>query len=125
MPKPMSAGSIRTKSGVVLTRTDLDRLAAQAGSMDLTGWKPRPGRPSLSANKGATNTPPQIDVRVPQALHRRVADRASHEGKTVSQVVRVLLESYAETSRDEARTVKSDAKRVRRTPPGPDPTVRR
>ena len=60
MPKSMSPDSLRTKSGVVLTRTDLDRLAAQAGSMDLTGWKPRPGRPSLSANKGATEHSPRI-----------------------------------------------------------------
>ena len=100
MPKSMSAGSIRTKSGVVLTKTDLDLLAAQASNMDLTGWKPRPGRPSLSANKGATEHSPRIDVRVPQTLHRRVVDRAAREGKTVSQVVRVMLESYAKIGRD-------------------------
>ncbi len=82
MPKSMSAGSIRTKSGVVLDKADLDLLAVQAADMDLTGWKPRPVRPSLSANKGAIEHSTRIDVRVPQALHRRVVDRAAREGMT-------------------------------------------
>jgi hypothetical protein len=83
-----------TKSGRPLSAADLDRLAGEAeAGFDLSTWKPRPGRPSLSAQPGTHS--PRIEARVPEALHRRVSARAAREGKTVSAVLRHLLEEYA------------------------------
>jgi len=82
------------KSGRALSEADIDRLAAKAEEgFDLSTWKPRRGRPSLSAEPGAHS--PRIEARVPEALHRRVSARAAEEGKSVSAVVRLLLEDYA------------------------------
>jgi predicted HicB family RNase H-like nuclease len=84
---------VRTKSGKVLTDEELDRLAGRAeGGLDLKAWQPRRGRPSLG---GTAERSPRIAVRVPRALHRRVADRAASEGKSVSEIVRDLLGAYA------------------------------
>jgi hypothetical protein len=86
--------TIRTKSGVRLTEADLERLADRfEAGIDISRWVPRPvGRPRLepSANEHA----PRIEVRVPSSLHRRVRARAAADGRTVSQVVRGLLEDY-------------------------------
>ncbi len=83
-----------TKRGKHMSAADLDRLADEAeAGFDLSTWKPRPGRPSLSAQPGTHS--PRIEARVPEALHRRVSARAASEGKTVSAVLRHLLEEYA------------------------------
>jgi hypothetical protein len=87
-------GTVRTKSGRTLSEADLDRLAARVeNGLDLSAWAPRRGRPSLDATVGAHS--PRIAVRVPKALHHRVAERAAREGRSMSDVVRDLLESYA------------------------------
>jgi hypothetical protein len=87
-------GTVRSKNGRTLTGADVDRLAdtAEAG-FDLSTWKPRPGRPSLS--QPGSGHSPRVEARVPETLHRRVAARATREGKSVSAVLRQLLEEYA------------------------------
>jgi hypothetical protein len=90
----MTTGKVITKSGRALSEADIDRLAEKAEEgFDLSMWKPRRGRPSLNAATGGHS--PRIEVRVPEALHRRVSARAAKEGRTVSAVVRLLLEDYA------------------------------
>ena len=94
MPRPVTPGTARTKSGRLLSEADVDRIAAEAeDGFDLSNWKPRRGRPSLSATAGTHS--PRIEARIPESLHRRVSKRAAEEGKTVSAVVRRLLEDYA------------------------------
>ena len=87
--------AVRTKNGRVVTDADLGRMAAEAeAGFDLSTWKRRAGRPSLSeANPGVHS--PRITTRVPEELRVRVASRASSEGKSVSAVMRGLLEAYA------------------------------
>lgn len=83
-----------TKSGRVLTEQDIDRLAEEAeAGFDLSNWRPRLGRPPLGETGSGHS--PRIEARVPEALHRRVSARAAREGRSVSQVVRALLEEYA------------------------------
>jgi HicB family len=85
---------VRTKRGRHLTDADIDRLADMAErGFDLSTWVPRPGRPSLGASAGAHS--PRIAVRLPPSLHRRVVIRAAEEGRSISDVVRELLERYA------------------------------
>jgi hypothetical protein len=93
MSRVKSTGDF-ARNGKHLSAADLDRMAddAEAG-YDLSTWKPRPGRPSLSAQPGTHS--PRIEARVPEALHRRVSARAASEGKSVSAVLRHLLEEYA------------------------------
>jgi len=80
-----------------LTEADIDRLADRAEEgLDLSTWTPRRGRPSLDASTGAHS--PRIAVRVPPSLHRRVTVRAAQEGRSISEVVRDLLERYATES---------------------------
>jgi hypothetical protein len=87
---------VATKSGKRLTAADLDRIADQfEEGFDLSTWVPRPvGRPRLEP--GAEAHSPRIEVRVPASLHRRVRARATADGRTVSQVVRGLLQDYVE-----------------------------
>lgn len=88
------AKAVVTKSGHVLTDGDLDRMADEAErGYDLSKWVHKRGRPPLE--QGAAAHSPRIAVRVPEGLHDRVATRAAAEGRTVSQVVRSLLEQYA------------------------------
>jgi hypothetical protein len=54
--------------------------------------KARPGRPSLS---GPGERSPLIAVRLPEPLRDQVTARAWSEGKSVSAVMRGLLERYA------------------------------
>jgi hypothetical protein len=89
MPSP-----VRTKSGQVLTGSEIDRLAAEAErGLDLATWKPRRGRPRLGATLAAHS--PRIAVRVPEDLHRRALARATSERRSMSEVIRGLLEDYA------------------------------
>ena len=92
-----------TKSGRVLTEEDLDRLADEAErGFDLSKWVHRRGRPPLEP--GAVAHSPRIAVRVPESLHRRVATKAADEGRSVSHVVRSLLEQYANGRSEPDRT---------------------
>lgn len=77
------------------SEAELDRLADEIESeaFDLRGWTPRPGRPRLDP-KSAEHAP-RIAVRIPASLRRRVEQRAQTEGRTLSEVVRALLERYA------------------------------
>ena len=81
------------------SEAELDRLADEIGSeaFDLTGWTPRPGRPPLDA--ASTEHAPRIAVRIPASLRRRVEHKAGTEGRTLSQVIRTLLEGYASEGR--------------------------
>lgn len=88
------SGTVKSKSGRVLSEADIDALAAKAErGFDLSDWRPRRGRPSLSASVGAHS--PRIAVRVPEDLHHRATERAAKEGRSISEVVRDLLEDYA------------------------------
>jgi len=72
---------------------DLERMADEAErGFDLSTWRHSRGRPALEAGSTAS---PRIAVRLPGSLHRRVTSRAAAEGRSVSQVVRDLLEGYA------------------------------
>jgi predicted HicB family RNase H-like nuclease len=87
-------GTVKTRSGRTLSEADVDRLAAELEKgLDLSMWKPRHGRPPLDA--GAVTHAPRIAVRVPSDVHRRVVARATREGRSISEVVRDLLEGYA------------------------------
>jgi predicted HicB family RNase H-like nuclease len=85
---------VTTKHGRTLSTGDVDELARKAEQgFDLSTWLPRRGRPSLDASSGSHS--PRVSVRVPEALHRRATARAAEEGRSVSDVVRDLLEGYA------------------------------
>jgi predicted HicB family RNase H-like nuclease len=102
-------GTVRTKGGRILSEADLERLASSVEhDLDISSWKPRPGRPPLDST--ATAHAPRIAVRVPEELHRRAVERATREGRTMSEVVRDLLEGYA---RDPAASRPSPAGRLR------------
>lgn len=91
-------GTIVTKSGARLTQADIERLADELkAGIDLSGWIARPvGRPHLDPESGEHS--PRIEVRVPASLHRRVRERAAVDGRTVSQVVRNLLQDYVDAA---------------------------
>jgi predicted HicB family RNase H-like nuclease len=85
---------VKTRSGRTLSEDDIERLAAEVEKgLDLSGWKTRRGRPPLDAATG--EHAPRIAVRVPADVHRRVVARAAREGRSMSEVVRDLLEGYA------------------------------
>jgi predicted HicB family RNase H-like nuclease len=93
----MAQTTVTTKSGRRLTNADLERMADEAErGFDPSTFRHSRGRPALEA--GATASP-RIAVRLPRSLHRRVTLRAAAEGRSVSQVVRDLLESYARDRR--------------------------
>lgn len=86
--------SVKTKSGRVLSDSDIEGLSARAeAGLDLSSWKPRRGRRSLAGTVGAHS--PRIAVRITEELHHRATVRAAKEGKSMSEVVRGLLEGYA------------------------------
>lgn len=86
--------SLRTRGGRQLEPLDIDRIAdkAEAG-LDDRGWRPSPGRRPLGERAGHS---PRIAVRVPRELRQAVEARATAEGRSLSAVVRSLLEEYAE-----------------------------
>jgi len=89
------ARTVRTKSGRVLDAADIEALADKAErGVDLAHWQPRRGRPSLSPT--TLGHSPRVGARVPEDLYRRAMDRASTEGKSISEVVRDALTAYAE-----------------------------
>lgn len=88
------SGPVKTRSGRALTEREIDRLTAKAAKgLDLSTWTTRRGRPPLDAAAG--KHAPRIAVRVPREVHARVVARAASEGRTISEVVRALLERYA------------------------------
>lgn len=91
--------TVVTKGGRKATEADIERLATSLErDLDLKSWAPRPGRPSLGGSPGMHS--PRFAVRVPEDLHRRASARAASEGRSISAVVRELLENYAgETGR--------------------------
>jgi predicted HicB family RNase H-like nuclease len=89
------ARSVITKGGRTLSEADVERLASNVEQdLKISSWAPRRGRPSLSEATGVHS--PRIAVRVPEDLHRRTAARAASEGRSMSEVVRDLLEHYAQ-----------------------------
>jgi hypothetical protein len=86
--------AVTAKDRRTLSNADLDRLAhlAEAG-FDPSRLRPRRGRPFLDAD--AAEQSPRMTVRVPARLRDRVRARAVSEGRTVSEVLRSLLEEYA------------------------------
>lgn len=86
--------TVVTKDGRRLSEADVERLATSLEQdLDVKSWAPRSGRPSLGDVPGVHS--PRIAVRLPEDLHRRAAARAASEGRSVSAVVRELLERYA------------------------------
>ena len=77
-----------TVGGVPITEELVERLADEAEA----GFSPDqirgPGRPRLSPGQGPSAV---VQVRVDDALHRRLADRAVEDGTSVSTVVREAL----------------------------------
>ena len=91
--------SVTTKSGRILSEADLERLADRMGhDLDLSTWKPRPGRPRLGAPTGRGHSP-RLVVRVSDELRERATARAAREGRTISDVIRDLLEGYVQIDR--------------------------
>lgn len=86
----------RMKHGKPVSDEELDRMAAEAeAGYDLATWTRRRGRPSLDG-RDAGGPSPRLATRVPAQLRDRVAARASGEGRSISQVMRRLLEQYAD-----------------------------
>ena len=92
------AKTVRTKSGRELTEAEIEALAAEAeAGFNLATWRPRPaGRPPLEERSEVPS--PRIAVRLPRTLYRRVVVRAEREHRSVSAVVRDLLERYADSA---------------------------
>ncbi len=85
--------AVTARNGRPLSDADLDRLAREADAgFDPARLRPRRGRPWLDAD--ATEHSPRMTVRVPARLRDRVHARAVSEGRTVSEVLRALLEEY-------------------------------
>ena len=83
---------VKTKSGKVLGRKDVQALAAEAeAGYDLRRAKkePTPGRPSLG--KGVS---PRISYRVPDRLYSKAKAWAKAEGRSVSEIAREALERF-------------------------------
>lgn len=74
------------KDGKRITEADVKKWSEEAEA------RSRGGRPSLSGKSSAS---PQIAVRVPAETRDRLKARAEREGKSLSQLAREALESYA------------------------------
>ena len=92
-----------------LADTDYDRLAdlAQQGFDPSTFHVRRRGRPSLSS----AGISPRIATRVSAQVHDLAMARAAAEGRTISQVLRSMVEDYARgPSNDQVRDRPSPAR---------------
>ena len=86
---------MKTRSGRQLTEAEIRRLADRAeGGLDVEAWKPRRGRPPLDA--ASPGHAPRVAARVSAPLYARATARAAREGRTMSEVIRDLLEAYAD-----------------------------
>jgi hypothetical protein len=104
---------VTTTSGRPLSDADIERLAGRLDEgIDLSRWQPRRGRPTLDPN--AHEHSPRIAVRIPDALNDRVRTRAAREGRSVSDVVRALLEGYAPATRAVTGSTTPRARQPRR-----------
>ena len=76
------------------SEADYERLAdlAEAG-FDPSVVRPRRGRPSLGGQAGAS---PRVAARLSPEVHARALARAETEGRSLSDVLRQLLEDYAD-----------------------------
>jgi hypothetical protein len=84
---------MKTKSGRVLKREEVDVLAARVEQgLDLSRWVPRRGRPSLS--EAGFGPSPRVGARVSGETYEGLLKRAEAEGRTPSEVVRSLVEAY-------------------------------
>ena len=85
---------LKTRSGRDLTPETVDRLAdlAEKG-FDLSSWKPRRGRPGLDPR--SVQQSPRIAVRLRSEVHSRLAELAASQGRSLSALVRDLIEAYA------------------------------
>ncbi|HEV3231605.1 MAG TPA: antitoxin [Candidatus Dormibacteraeota bacterium] len=83
---------IRTKSGHILTKADIERIAEEAErGYDPDTLVPRYiGRPSL----GETGVSPRVQFRIDAELYRKVRDKAAREHRSLSAVGRKLFEEY-------------------------------
>jgi predicted HicB family RNase H-like nuclease len=70
---------------------DGTRLTAEAASQIVEDARRAAGRPSLT---GPGKHSPQVSARVPPELRAAAERQASREGKSVSQLIRELLERY-------------------------------
>jgi hypothetical protein len=79
-----------------LTDADYEHLAdlAEAG-FDPAQLRPRRGRPSLAGSSGRS---PRVAARVTPEVHAQALARAQAEGRTLSEVIRGLVEDYAHKS---------------------------
>jgi hypothetical protein len=85
---------MKTRSGRPLTEEEIRRLADRAeGGLEIEAWKPRRGRPPLDA--ASPGHAPRVVARVSASLYARATARAASEGRTISEVIRDLLEAYA------------------------------
>ncbi len=92
MPKKQSHG--RTKAGVELTDSVLNRMAQEAeDGLDLTTLRRRPGRPAMGSGP-ADSVPIRLDPELREALD----ERAAADDTTASEVVRVALRRYLKVS---------------------------
>jgi len=86
--------AVRTKRGRVYSDADLGRMADEAeAGYDLSTWRRRPGRPALDAGR-AGEPSPRIGTRVPERLREAMARYASEDGKSMSDVLRELIDRY-------------------------------
>jgi hypothetical protein len=86
--------AVRARNGEVVTEADLERFADEAEvGYDLSTWKRRPGRPPLNVGGSGAHSP-RVAVRVPESLRSELERCAADEGKSVSEVLRRLVEDY-------------------------------
>ncbi len=84
---------VRTASGRRLSQHEVEKLAKEAEKGYALSKAKRelikPGRPSL--DEGVS---PRISYRITQGLYLKAKEKASAEGRSVSEVAREALENY-------------------------------
>lgn len=86
----------RTKTGRVLTDTDLDRLAAEVEStdFDVAALKARRrGRPAMGAGPAEV-----VPVRIDPELRAAIDARAEADHTTTSEIIREALRRYLDVA---------------------------
>ncbi len=87
--------SYRTRSGKVLTDSEIERIADEAeGGYDLDVLKGRKrGRPTLGSGPAEV-----VPVRIDPELREAVKARAQAEGTTMSEIIRKALRKFLEVA---------------------------